>query len=209
MKWLRQRHLAGRCCPCPAAGGSLADDVAEAASPGRSGLPMPRRRTFAPGILPCAPSEETFASQSLLRSVSYAGSRSTGNPDHKTSLKCPKQAPRPRVAFTPLARSGRSPRCVPWSWNHLAFSPPARSGRSPRCVPSGSPRLDAHSRRQGHHSTQAARYRPPGRRPAGRRPGKLSGARDGPLSAEMDGPLSAEVSPASRPRPDARARRFR
>jgi len=46
-----------------------------------SGLPVPRRRTFATGILPFAHSEETFASQSLLRSVSYAGSRGTGNPD--------------------------------------------------------------------------------------------------------------------------------
>ncbi len=57
-------------------------------------------------------------------------------------------------------------------------------GAALRSVPSASPRLDDNPRRRGHHSAQAARHRPPGRRPAGRRPGKLSGARDGPLSAE-------------------------
>jgi hypothetical protein len=143
------------------------------------------------------------------------------------------------LAFPRPARSGRSPRAacdgVGITWPSpsgtqraqpapramelasLGLPRPARSGRSPRRVPSASPRLDAHPRRQGHHIAEAARHRPPGRRPAGRRPGKLSGARDGPLSAEIDGPLSAEIdgplsaetSPASRPRPIARARRFR
>jgi hypothetical protein len=59
-------------------------DAVEATSCGRSGLPVPRRRTFASGILPFAHSEETFAAQSLLRSVSYAGSRARATPTLRT-----------------------------------------------------------------------------------------------------------------------------
>jgi hypothetical protein len=45
-----------------------------------SGLPMPRRRTFAPGILPCAHSDADCAPQSLLRLSAYAGLRGMGSP---------------------------------------------------------------------------------------------------------------------------------
>jgi hypothetical protein len=40
---------------------------------GGSGLPMPRRRTFAEGIVPSALSDAAGASQSLLRLAAYAG----------------------------------------------------------------------------------------------------------------------------------------
>ena len=42
---------------------------------------MPRRRTLATGILPCAHSDADIASQSLLRLSAYAGSRGIGSPE--------------------------------------------------------------------------------------------------------------------------------
>jgi len=59
---------------------------------------MPRRRTFASCILPCAHSDADGAAQSLLRLSAYAGSRSTGNPDLNTVVEVPV------VVFGPLAR---------------------------------------------------------------------------------------------------------
>ena len=46
-----------------------------------SGLPVPRRRPFASGILPSAHSDAAIASPSWLRLAAYAGSRGTGSPE--------------------------------------------------------------------------------------------------------------------------------
>jgi len=53
----------------------------------RPGLPVPRRRTFAAGILPSALSDADCTPQSLLRLSAYAGSRGTGNPAPTTMKK--------------------------------------------------------------------------------------------------------------------------
>ncbi len=45
-----------------------------------AGLPVPRRRTFAEGILPSAHSDADYAPQSLLRLSAYAGSQGMGSP---------------------------------------------------------------------------------------------------------------------------------
>ena len=44
-----------------------------------SELPVPRRRTFAAGIVPAAHSNAAGASPSWLRLAAYAGSRGTGS----------------------------------------------------------------------------------------------------------------------------------
>ena len=189
----KQCHLVGRDCPCPVAGRSL-----RASCPALTRMQTSLRN-------PCCACMHTPA----------LGARATPTGcGHEVpeATKSPRHPARPGESLPGLPPSGTqraqpAPRAMELA--SLGLPRPARSGRSPRRVPSASPRLDAHPRRQGHHIAEAARHRPPGRRPAGRRPGKLSGARDGPLSAEIDGPLSAETSPASRPRPIARARRFR
>jgi hypothetical protein len=72
-----------------------------------------------------------------------------------------------------------------------------RAKPAPRAMRAAPPRRQF--AQTGPLSAADARNRPPGRRPAGRRPGKLSGARDGPLSAEKDSPLGAQVSTAESP----------
>jgi hypothetical protein len=78
-----------------------------------SGLPVPRRRTFAQGILPFAHSDAAFASPSWLRSAAYAGSRGTGSPElSPCSIKAqwlyglnrPECTPRPSSMQRPQVR---------------------------------------------------------------------------------------------------------
>jgi hypothetical protein len=52
-----------------------------------SGLPVPRRRPFASGILPSAHSDAAIASPSWLRLAAYAGSRGTGSPELSSGLR--------------------------------------------------------------------------------------------------------------------------
>ena len=81
---------------------------AEAVPTGGSGLPVPSRRTFAAALQAFAHSEETFASQSLLRSVSYAGSRGTGNPDLNTVVEVPEATPSAAYPACEVALARRS-----------------------------------------------------------------------------------------------------
>ena len=211
----KQCHLVGRDCPCPVAGRSLRASC-PALTRMQTSLRNPCRACMHTPALgaratPTGCGHEVPEATKSPRHPARPGESLPGLPPSGTQRAQP--APR-AMESAPLGlppsgtqRAQPAPRAMELA--SLGLPRPARSGRSPRRVPSASPRLGAHPRRQGHHIAEAARHRPPGRRPAGRRPGKLSGARDGPLSAEMDGPLSAETSPASRPRPIARARRFR
>ena len=152
----------------PVSGCWLADEGPEAMSAGRSGLPVPRRRTFAAPILGFAHSEETALRHPWLRWFPRParGARATPTIERGYSARGSAHVPSVRL-------------CV-------AFDPPGtQRGAASRGVPSASPRLDAHARRQGRPTAQAARHRPPGWRPAGRRPGKASRARDGREAAEV------------------------
>ena len=52
-----------------------------------SGLPMPRRRTFADALVASAHSDAAGASPSWLRLAAYAGSRGTGNPELRSDSR--------------------------------------------------------------------------------------------------------------------------
>jgi hypothetical protein len=70
-----------------------------------SGLPMPRRRTFATDILSFAPSDAACASPSWLRWASYAGSRGTGSPSLSSCPALVRRKP-------PIVRWGNADRFV-------------------------------------------------------------------------------------------------
>jgi len=65
---------------------------------------VPSRRTFAPGIVPAAHSEETSLPPSALRSVSYAGSIGTGSPSRRMNGIVPGLVPRRRSGAAAAAR---------------------------------------------------------------------------------------------------------
>ena len=89
----------------------------------------------------------------------------------------------PTVPTAPAqARSEAKPRAA--CQRPSGPSPGTQRGKASRSVPNALPRLDASPRRQAANSAADARHRPPGRRPAGRRPGKPGGARDGPPGAK-------------------------
>jgi hypothetical protein len=66
--------------------------------------PVPRRRTFASGILPAAHSNAACASPSWLRLASYAGSRGTGSPSLSSSSRKPPSRERCGPAVVPSPR---------------------------------------------------------------------------------------------------------
>jgi hypothetical protein len=72
----------------------------------------------------------------------------------------------------------------------------ARRSLAPRAIRPAP--LDDHPRRQDRLPTAAVRNRPPGRRPAGRRPGQPGGARDGPPGAETVAEAGIEPAHPSR-----------
>ena len=128
----------------------------EAPSTGRSGLPTPRRRTFAAGILPFAHSDADIAPQSLLRLSAYAGSRGMGNPDQTAARKCLKP---PQLQGTQRAKPApRASRVAPHRRESAQTRLPSHRGRTP----------------------SAARMAAGGRRAA-----KPAGAMDGPAGAEV------------------------
>jgi len=118
---------------------------------------MPRRRTFAVGILPSAHSEETFAPQSLLRSVSYAGSRSTCNPDLNPVVEVPEATPSAAYPACEVALARRSTlrhaarrslalraiRAALPQRQSAQTGPPLRAGRTPSAARMAAGRAEA------------------------------------------------------------------
>ena len=90
-----------------------------------SGLPVPRRRALASGILPSARSTAAYASPSWLRVAADAGSRGTGSPSLSSCLRS-----RRRVSDADCPARGFGP--VNESRPGEAATPP---GRCRRCRP--------------------------------------------------------------------------
>ncbi len=131
------------------------------------GQPRPATRVEVPG--------KGLGRQTRGRRLAACGTRATLTPAQARSEA------QPRAACPPIhrhaARRSLAQRARPLTGT--------QRGAASRSVPSGSPRLGANPRRQGRHPAAAARNRPPGRRPAGRRPGQVSRARDGRETAKV------------------------
>ena len=176
MKGRRRRPLAGRDCPCPVAGRSL-----RASCPSLTRMqtslrnPCCARSAYAGSRGTGNPDLNTVVEVPEAGPWPGRGLAACGNRLHIRNVPC-SESSRIWAGYKPALRR-RSPLGVPPGTQRgaslaaacprSAFHPQARSGRSPRRVPSGSPRLDANPRRQGHHSA-AGRTPSAARKAAGR-----------------------------------------
>ena len=158
----RRRRLVGRDSPYPVAGRSLAYGAAEVTSVDGSGLPIPRRRTFAAPILGFAHSEETALRHPWLRWFPRPAPGAWATPtDDAVGVS---EAPQPRAAcigcnatrpstVRHAARRSLAPRAIrvaPLRRQSAPTGSPHRGGRTRSAARKAAGRAEARRARRGH-----------------------------------------------------------